>query len=349
MSAQDNFIHSLDHNLGKTDIAIQSILLAIGFVAIGLRLWSRHLQRVPLQVNDWLTLGSTVQPLCVVGCYVVETIMILLCGLGSEARVGEHEVSVRFKELTYAGDLLRVTAVFLIQSSLLHYYLRMHPCQPLKWLIYGTLSLCIALWIASLLATAFFCTPPRRFWLDISGHCGDRKIFRTGCAASELILDMFILILAVPLGYTTRILQIHAKRFAWGIAFTLGLCIIALTALRIKFGLDIDSEYPSYNTLRLSLVSSMVPLLGLIVACLPFMSPVMENNFHTSTLSSTIHRSGSGYVTTGYWKAEELDVPLVGFVPPAVLKAGQIQITSDWEIHSTRDSARLDRGSLRQV
>ena len=52
---------SLSHNwLGKTDIAVQTILSAIGLTAVGLRLWSRHLERVPLQVNDWLIMGAIV-------------------------------------------------------------------------------------------------------------------------------------------------------------------------------------------------------------------------------------------------------------------------------------------------
>lgn len=54
--------HSLGRNwLGTTDIAVQSVLLAIVFVAIGLRLWSRRLQRISLQWNDWLIVGAMVK------------------------------------------------------------------------------------------------------------------------------------------------------------------------------------------------------------------------------------------------------------------------------------------------
>lgn len=55
-------VHALGHNwLGKADIAVQTILLAAGFVAVGLRLWSRRLQQVSLQVNDWLILAAAVR------------------------------------------------------------------------------------------------------------------------------------------------------------------------------------------------------------------------------------------------------------------------------------------------
>lgn len=53
--------HSLGQNwLGATDIAVQSLLLAIAFIVIGLRLWSRRLQRISLQWNDWLIVGALV-------------------------------------------------------------------------------------------------------------------------------------------------------------------------------------------------------------------------------------------------------------------------------------------------
>lgn len=55
-------VHTLAHNwLGKADIAVQTVLLAVGLIAVGLRLWSRHLRQDSLQVNDWLIIAATVR------------------------------------------------------------------------------------------------------------------------------------------------------------------------------------------------------------------------------------------------------------------------------------------------
>jgi hypothetical protein len=60
-SSSGTLVHSLGHNtLGTADIAIQSIFLALCFIAVALRLWSRRLQWVSSQVNDWLIMGATV-------------------------------------------------------------------------------------------------------------------------------------------------------------------------------------------------------------------------------------------------------------------------------------------------
>lgn len=55
-------VHALGHNwLGKADIAVQTVLLAAGLAAVGLRLWSRRLQQTSWQWNDRLILGAAVR------------------------------------------------------------------------------------------------------------------------------------------------------------------------------------------------------------------------------------------------------------------------------------------------
>lgn len=53
---------SITHNwLGKVDIAVQTVLLVIALLATGLRLWSRRLQRIASQGNDWLIVAAMVR------------------------------------------------------------------------------------------------------------------------------------------------------------------------------------------------------------------------------------------------------------------------------------------------
>lgn len=60
--ASHTLLPSLGHNtLGKADIAIQSVLLAIVLILVALRSWSRRLQRLSLQINDYLIIGATVR------------------------------------------------------------------------------------------------------------------------------------------------------------------------------------------------------------------------------------------------------------------------------------------------
>ncbi|KAJ5375668.1 hypothetical protein N7517_007674 [Penicillium concentricum] len=356
-------IHSLDHNtLGKTDIAVQSVLLAIVFVAVGLRLWSRRLQCIPLKLNDLLIIVAT---FFMIGRYVVEIIMVVLCGMGLHstevAHVGGTEVFIQFNELTYAGDLLWVTVIALIQLSILNYYVHNFRQRAIALLAYVIMSLCSALWVAAFFATAFFCTPPKKIWLvDTPGHCGDRKMLHTGVHASETILSFFIVILPIPL-----ILDIPLSKTRKAVLVciqVLGLAIISIIAVRTKLEFDLDPGDPTHGSVRKSILSCIVPLLGIIVACLPTLEPALQRIFRISALPSPVHTSIYDPTFARYWRTtvlsgrrlEELEMPLVTVTQPFMAKMGHlapghIQVTSHWEIHSSRGSARLDRSPVRQA
>ncbi|KAJ5923971.1 hypothetical protein N7466_008158 [Penicillium verhagenii] len=363
MSNSSGTFHALGHNwLGKADIAVQTVLLSGGFVLVGLRLWSRRLLGVSWQWNDWLILASM---MVMLGRYVVELLLILMCGLGLHTaevtQLGGDETIVRFDKLTYIGDLLWITVVALIQLSILHYYFRQFQQRVIVWLTYITMALCSALWIGSSFATAFFCTPAKKIWLpNLSGHCGDRKMLHLGSTVSEAILEAFILCLPLPIILHMQLSK--AKKLALAPVFLLGIIILTATLIRIKIEFDLNSDDPTFGSARKSLLSCIVPLLGIIVACLPIISPSIQRIFRTKILSSPSEGATYGY-RSSYYKPtvlsgrqmEEPEIPLVSVMQPPMAKKlsewchGQIKITSDWEIHSTRNSARLDKDSIRKA
>ena len=51
-----------DNTAGKTDLIVETILLALCYITLGFRLWSRRLQRVNFQLNDYLIIAATVSP-----------------------------------------------------------------------------------------------------------------------------------------------------------------------------------------------------------------------------------------------------------------------------------------------
>jgi hypothetical protein len=139
--------------------------------------------------------------------------------------------------------------------------------------------------------------------------------------------------------------------------------IIGLSALRIDTKLFLISKDSTYGSAPESLVSSIVTLLGIIAACLPVLAPASQRVTGTPECKLISESPRPDPATTRYWKAtvsggqmEEPEIPLVTVTQAPVGKRpgfnewalGQIKITSDWEIHSTRNSARLDKDSIRR-
>ncbi|KAJ6090531.1 hypothetical protein N7486_009346 [Penicillium sp. IBT 16267x] len=363
MSPSSGILHALGHNwLGKADIAVQTILLFGGIVVVALRLWSRRLLGVFWQWNDWLILVSLI---VMVGRYIVELMLILMCGLGLHTtevtRLGGAETFVRFDKLTYVGDLLWITVVALIQLSILHYYLRQFQHRIVVWMTYTTIALCSALWIGSLFATAFVCTPAQKFWLtDLAGHCGNRKMLHLGSTMSEAILEAFILCLPIP--NLSHMQLSKSRKVSVGAVYLLGIIIIVATSVRIKVEFDLNPDDETFGSARKSLLSCIIPLLGIIVACLPILPPSIQRIFGTTIFSpsdgETYVYSSSGYYKTTVISGTQMEgpeIPLVTVTQPPMAKKlsecchGQIKITSDWEIHSARNSARIDKDSIRRA
>lgn len=67
--------------------------------------------------------------------------------------------------------------------------------------------------------------------------------------------------------------------------------IIAITSVRIKYFFDLDPADITYTFSKISLLSSMVPILGIINANLPILGPAFKRIFNSSLLTSTVKKS----------------------------------------------------------
>lgn len=84
------------------------------------------------------------------------------------------------------------------------------------------MALCSALWIGSFFATAFFCTPAKKFWLtDLAGHCGNRKMLHLSSTASEVILEAFVLCIPIPI--LSHFQLSKARKISMGAMYLLGI------------------------------------------------------------------------------------------------------------------------------
>jgi len=126
------------------------------------------------------------------------------------------------EQLAYADDLLWVTLVTVIKVSILHFYTRVFRVPAFLRACYAAMALCASFWIASFFATAFFCTPPRKIWhSEIPGHCGDTHKFYTGCASTDLVIDIIVIFLPMPVLWKLQMRL--AKKIALMAIFALGL------------------------------------------------------------------------------------------------------------------------------
>ncbi|RYO82163.1 hypothetical protein DL764_009648 [Monosporascus ibericus] len=248
--------------------------------------------------------------------YAIEMTLVLKCGMGfhtDEVRaIGGPELLTLFPLLLYIIDLFWVTLVTLVKLSILHFYQKVFRKRAFIHCTYVVMGLCVAYWFGAFFGVVFFCIPPRKHWSPATpGHCGDSTTMYSACAGTDLAIDVIVILLPMPVLWGLQ-LPI-AKRIALTFVFGLGFLIIAITAVRIKFMLEIDTTDPTFSISRIALLSAVVPLLGIVNANLPITAPAMKVVFKSwplySTMKSSIKTtSGSG---RHFERLNEPEFPLV--------------------------------------
>ena len=118
-------------------------------------------------------------------------------------------------------DLLWVTLVTLIKLSILHFYLMIFRQKTFARAVYAVMGLCVAFWIGAFFSTMFFCNPVEKKWLsNVEGHCGDSNALYSGCAISDLIIDVVVILLPMPVLWSLQLPK--AKKIALTFIFGLG-------------------------------------------------------------------------------------------------------------------------------
>ncbi|KAI0853708.1 hypothetical protein F5Y00DRAFT_257012 [Daldinia vernicosa] len=331
---------------GITDVVVETILLFLGFVSLGLRLWSRRIQRAQLQLNDWLILFAM---LIMTTRYGIEVTLVVKCGMGFHIgvveEVGGEELVALFSLLLYIMDCFWVTLVTLVKLSILHFYLQVFRQPIFKRAVYAGIGLCVAFWFGAFFGTALFCIPPNKLWYpNTPGHCGDNNKMYTACATSDLGIDVIIILLPMPILW--RLQMATSKKIALTFVFGLGFVIISITAVRIKYMLEMDPLDRTYSISQIALFSAIVPLLGIINASMPIIPPALRKISKSSFLSTTIKKLASSKSSDRHFEIlPEPEYPLVNVSGNrgayAVENRDHIQVTTDWEIYSTEATDRL--------
>ncbi|KAI8945997.1 hypothetical protein F4801DRAFT_94977 [Xylaria longipes] len=331
---------ALPHNgPGKNVIIVEGIFLTLDFVFTGIRLWSRRLVKSRLQVNDIIILIAL---FIMTARHAVTLTMVLKCGLGLHAdeveRIGGPGKVVLFRKLAYVIDLLWLTLTCLIKVSILHFYTVIFRTQQFQYCVRGAMSLTIAFGIAAFFSDAFFCVPPQKSWhRHIPGHCGDPSTNYMVLASIDLTIDIIIIVLPMPVLW--RLQLATAKKVSLTFIFGLGFIIIIITSVRIPFFAQLDPADITYTVSKIALLSSLVPLLGIINASLPLSGPVFQRVFATSILSSIGKRSNRSDGTDDFQRLREGEYRFTNTVESRETNGshelGQINVRRDWEVNST--------------
>ncbi|KAL9135281.1 MAG: hypothetical protein Q9175_003530 [Cornicularia normoerica] len=99
-------------------------------------------------------------------------------------------------------------------SLLLLYYRLFSPSRRFRMAVYATAVIVVAWWIAVLFADIFQCVPVQAFWdFRVNNHktarCMDTVTFSIGTGVSNLVTDIMVLSLPLPMVWSLRTNQMQ--------------------------------------------------------------------------------------------------------------------------------------------
>ncbi|OQE72644.1 hypothetical protein PENNAL_c0094G10481 [Penicillium nalgiovense] len=174
----------------------------------------------------------------------------------------------------FANEISYTLLVPTIKVSILLLYRRIFsvPKFQLASLLAGGLVLawCLAVFITVLVQ----CRPISFNWnKNQSGTCINAKSFFFGNAISNLLIDVIILALPIPMVLQLQ-LRLSQKLTILGI-FLLGGFVCVASIMRVVT-LDIFNDDTSYSIMEAATWTFVEPCVGIICACLPAMRPLLR-------------------------------------------------------------------------
>ncbi|KAE8149087.1 hypothetical protein BDV25DRAFT_141139 [Aspergillus avenaceus] len=249
-------------------VIILPILTVLATFFLGWRLVQRR-KKHTLAIDDWLLTFALFM------LYIEDVGAFLLAVKGGEgkpiATLSEDEMLWLLK-MFFWPELGYTILIFTIKCSILLSLKRIF--WRLRWFRYalcGIAFLTTAWFIGVFFAVLFQCTPVDKAWLPTKpGHCIDLLAFLWGNSISNNLLDWMILFLPV-LPVLRLQMNVSQKVILLG-SFAMGSVACIASLVRAIMTATIDVNDLSKSVFMASIWTYIEPSMGIISACLPFLS-----------------------------------------------------------------------------
>ncbi|KAI5867648.1 hypothetical protein GGS23DRAFT_592944 [Durotheca rogersii] len=260
------------------------VVLIISILAIVLRFWSRAMSQPPLNKSrfwwdDWVALAAT----ATVASLLSLTLLAIALGGGKHIWMIPPDDLQLLIRVLFSTYLVYDLGLALAKASALLFFSRVFPAYTTpRWfsvMIKVTHLLNVAWFIGIVLGTFFMCDPPAKNWNPVlPGTCGTMSNLYIGSAVPSVAIDLFILILPVPLVWTLQVSRV--KKFSITAVFILGYCSIVVSIGRLitvlRAGESVNDDVTYEGIPAFFWIEAEIPVMLLSIS-LPAMMPLARH------------------------------------------------------------------------
>ncbi|PVI02061.1 hypothetical protein DM02DRAFT_627119 [Periconia macrospinosa] len=263
-------------NQGRAQALLGSsiLFLILPFPFVFMRLWARWMKKTRLAINDYLVLLAL---LFTSGYNAAMIVASVRGGYGQHIwTLSVDEIMTNMK-LSVTATFLWPTANSLIKLSVLHFYKTVFDFQGrlIVFSVYAVGTLTLLYWSSTVITALAICRPFAFNWdkITITGTCGDLKAYYLSTGVCNLIID--VMIVGLPLPVLSSLQMPRHKKASVIAIFSLGGIICILSIVRVVAIAKLEFEDVMYNIVLCNIMTALEPTLGVINACLPLLQPVV--------------------------------------------------------------------------
>ncbi|KAJ5218124.1 uncharacterized protein N7498_000223 [Penicillium cinerascens] len=272
-------------------IEIVTVLVALCFISVVMRVVARLQRRVGLGVDDYLSIVSMV---------LMTAMLIELClwctigGNGAHVKTLDAETMMNYWKIFLANQFTYFVLCPAIKISIICFYRRVFTTPKFRTFTFGLNCLIGAWGLVIFLACAGQCRPLRAYWdTSVKGTCFDANEFFIVNQAFNVLMDFIILVLPIPMIWGLH--RAWQDKLALNGVFALGTFVCFASIYRIVVLFWISPVDPTYTVYQATLWTHIEPSVGLICSCLP----IIRGLFPALKLKNRSNRNqGPYYINT---------------------------------------------------
>ncbi|TDZ46145.1 hypothetical protein CTRI78_v008981 [Colletotrichum trifolii] len=263
----------------QTQISVVSVSIAfivLPTTMVILRLISKRLTHRGVDASDY----------CIVAACAISIVSVVQCGVGLHnfeiiPKFGYGPI-VKFLKVLVAQQLLWAISLSLCKIAILLLYARIFTTRGMV-LFTRTVAGFIMMWTVVVISIAFFiCRPLSDHWsLDLKNRsCGNQTAADSTMGFLNIITDVAVLLMPVSRLWRLRI-EIY-KKMALVVAFSLGILTCIASALRLYYLAKLEYFDVTFNIPNALIFSALEPGVGITLACIPFLRPLLDRSRYSS-------------------------------------------------------------------
>ncbi|KND86233.1 hypothetical protein TOPH_09134 [Tolypocladium ophioglossoides CBS 100239] len=248
------------------------VFTVVCIIFLALRLWAAIVSKRRMYPDDAMVVFAFANIIILEGV----TIWAIFHGMGKHAsQLDTFDTGVQFK-LIVAGSVTWLLGTVFIKFSVLWLYTRLFSIRSFKRWAYGLMGIVVCYGIAFMILFMTRCEPVWQQWdPQPGGSCRNITNDEIISVVINMSIDIAIIILPLPVLWGLQLALRY--KVVITIMFSIGLMTISIMAWRLQFTI-VSSSDPDFvfNFITITLISFLELWLGVIVACIPTLAPLIK-------------------------------------------------------------------------